>query len=113
MKITLFESALCCSTGICGPEPDLTLIQLQQLSLTLADRGIKLHRFAINQQPLAFTSETVVRETLKAEGPQALPLTIIDGNIIKKGAYPTMEDLRPFIPELADARPAPRILGQF
>ena len=113
MIISIFEPALCCSTGICGPEPDSDLINLQQLQLLLTNNGVSVKRFAINQQPLAFTSEACVRVALKSEGPGILPLTVINGAIVKQGAYPSLDDLKVHLPELALVRAAPRILGQF
>ena len=29
MTIEIFEPSLCCPTGVCGPEPDKSLIELQ------------------------------------------------------------------------------------
>ena len=42
LNIEIYEEAMCCSTGVCGPEPDETLIKTNQineyLEIILADK---------------------------------------------------------------------------
>lgn len=112
-KIEIFESSLCCSTGVCGPEPDKALIDLQNTINTLNKGGIKVERFAINQVPMAFVNNTVVRHFITTNGPGKLPLTLLNGEIIKQGAYPDVIELIQYIPELKDIKPDGKILGIF
>mgnify|MGYP001507819427 FL=1 len=32
LNIEIYEEAMCCSTGVCGPEPDETLIKVNQIN---------------------------------------------------------------------------------
>ena len=113
MKLEIFEPSLCCASGVCGPEPDKALIDLQNTIQILSKAGIELNRYAINQVPLAFTRNSVVKEFITTVGPAKLPLTLLDGQIIKAGEYPSLDELTALIPELKSIKPEGKILGIF
>jgi hypothetical protein len=113
MQLEIFEPALCCSSGVCGPEPDRALIELQNSIQILGKAGIIVNRYAINQVPLAFTGNPVVKQFIISNGPGQLPLTLLDGKIVKTEAYPTIEDLSVLIPEIRSIKPADSIPGIF
>lgn len=113
MILEIFEPALCCASGVCGPEPDKMLIDLQNTIQVLLKAGIKVDRYAINQVPLAFTGNPVVKQFIMTEGPGKLPLALLDGQIIKKEGYPNLEELSALIPELKNIKPEGKILGIF
>jgi hypothetical protein len=102
MKLEIFEPALCCASGVCGPNPDKALIELQNLLQIAAKAGIKVSRYAINQAAVAFVSNATVKQFIRTEGPGKLPLTLLDGIIIKQEEYPTLEELAVKIPALQD-----------
>lgn len=105
MKIEIFEPALCCASGICGPEPDKALLDLQNVIQTITAAGIEVKRYAINQAAIAFVSNATVKEFIRSKGTDKLPLTLLDGQIIKQEAYPSLEDLSVHIPELKNPVP--------
>jgi len=113
MKLELFEPSLCCESGVCGPEPDRVLIELQNTIQLLKKINVETKRYAINQSPMVFVQNTVVRDFIKANGPSKLPLVLLDNKIIKSGGYPTIDDLKVHIPELNEIKPDSRILGVF
>lgn len=113
MTIEIFEPSLCCPTGVCGPEPDKSLIDLQNTINILTKAMVRVKRYAINQVPLAFTGNPVVRQFITTEGPGKLPLTLLDGKIIKKGSYPALDELAVYIPEIKNLKPDSKILGIF
>ena len=113
MILEIFEPSLCCESGVCGPEPDKVLIDLQNTIQLLKKVGIETKRYAINQAPLVFVQNAVVRDFIKANGPGKLPLVLLDSQIIKTGGYPTTDELKAFVPELNDIKPDTRILGIF
>ena len=76
MKIEIYDPAMCCSTGVCGPSIDPELVRIQD-----ALRQIQ------KQAP-------AVAELLKNEGPQCLPLVFVDGVVLSKGRYPANEQLK-------------------
>lgn len=113
MKLEIFEPSLCCESGVCGPEPDKALIELQNTIQLLKKAGVETKRYAINQVPIMFVQNAVVREFVKANGPEKLPLTLLDNQIIKSSDYPTIDELKMLIPELNRIEPDTRILGVF
>lgn len=113
MKLEIFEPSLCCESGVCGPEPDKALIELQNTIQLLKKAGVETKRYAINQAPIMFVQNAVVREFVKANGPGKLPLALLDNQIIKAGGYPTIDELKMLIPELNGIEPDTRILGVF
>ena len=113
MKIQIFEPNLCCSTGVCGPTPDKDLINLQQTIQAANKAGIKIERYAINQQPLAFTSNETIRAYIKENGTGNFPVTLVDGAIILEKRYPSLEDFKKHVPELVDVKSEVEILGAF
>ena len=113
MKLEIFEPSLCCESGLCGPEPDKVLIDLQNTIQLLKKVNVEIKRYAINQAPLMFVQNIVVRDFIKANGPGKLPLALLDNHLIKSGSYPTTDELKVFIPELDGLEPDSRILGIF
>ena len=113
MKIEIFEPSLCCSSGVCGPEPDKDLIKLQNTIQILSKAMIEVKRYAINQVPLAFTGNPVVKQFITTEGPGKLPITLLNGQIIKKCGYPTLDELAAHFPEIKRIKPDSKILGIF
>ncbi|MCC5926900.1 MAG: arsenite efflux transporter metallochaperone ArsD [Bacteroidetes bacterium] len=113
MKIEIFEPNLCCSTGVCGPTPDKDLVNLQEMVQTAKKAGYTIQRYAINQQPLAFTSNDVIRQYIRENGTNNFPVTLIDGEIIKEKAYPSWTELSERIPELKQIKPTTTVLGTF
>lgn len=105
MQLEIFEPALCCSSGVCGPDPDKVLIELQNTIQILDKAGVKVKRYAINQVPLAFTGNTVVKQFIISNGPGKLPLTLLDGRIIKTESYPTLDELVLVIPAIKNIKP--------
>ncbi len=113
MKLEIFEPSLCCESGVCGPEPDKVLIELQNTIQLLKKAGVETKRYAINQAPIMFVQNAVVKEFVKANGPGKLPIVLLDNQIIKTGDYPTIDELKMLIPELNRIEPDTRILGVF
>jgi hypothetical protein len=50
------RSAMCCSTGICGTQNDPHLINFAAPLSQLGVRGIKIERYDLGQQPMAFVN---------------------------------------------------------
>jgi len=91
-KLDIYDPALCCSTGVCGPSPDAQLTAFASAVSTLKDR-LEVNRYNLAQQPGAFADSPVVNQVLQDEGPDALPIVLIDGKLVMKGIYPTGEQL--------------------
>lgn len=86
--LQLYDPPLCCSTGVCGPDIDPTLPRVAGFLAELGTRGIKVERFNLAQQPIAFVQNAAVRRLLEQHGVAALPAVFVDGELALQGAYP-------------------------
>lgn len=80
---------MCCPTGLCGNDLDPALVSFAALLTQLAGAGVKVERFNLGQQPMAFVQEPAVKALLDQEGVEALPVVFWDGAVRSKGRYPT------------------------
>jgi hypothetical protein len=91
--IRVFEPALCCNTGVCGPDVDQELVDFTADLNYLKKRGVDIERHNLANDPGAFASEESVRGFLQVAGSEGLPLTLVDGVTVMTGAYPTRDQL--------------------
>jgi hypothetical protein len=96
MKIQIYDPAMCCSTGVCGPSVDPELVRIQEALRQLQKQAsdIIVERYGLSNDPQAFVANTAVAELLKSDGPGCLPLTFVDGKLVSKGSYPGNEQLQ-------------------
>ncbi len=94
MSVTLrvFDPAMCCSTGVCGPSVDPELARFAADVAWLQKQGVTVERFNLSQQPGAFAETPAVKEAL-ARGVEVLPLVLVDDRVAVEGAYPSRETL--------------------
>ena len=92
-KLEVFDSPMCCSTGVCGPNVDPALVQFASDFLWVAGQGIHVERYNLAQQPQAFAANEIVKTALKEHGNACLPLILVDGAIVSEGRYPAREEL--------------------
>jgi len=93
VKIQVFDPAMCCTTGVCGPTVDPALPRIAADLDWLAQQGVEVERYNLSQDPAAFIGTAVVRRTLQAEGSACLPLVLRDGEIVRRGSYPERPEL--------------------
>jgi hypothetical protein len=95
MKLEFYEKSMCCSSGVCGPSVDDSLVRIQEnieyLKKKYSDLEVK--RYQPQTHGMAFMRAREVQKLVKAEKMKALPITTVNGIIIKKGGYPTLEEL--------------------
>ena len=108
MTLRIFDPPQCCSTGVCGPDVDPTLVQFAADLKWLAARGVSVERFNLAQQPEAFVREAAVREAIGTAGTGALPVVVVDGRIVSHSRYLDRDALAQ-IAGLAEAKPEPII----
>ena len=90
--IQVYDPPMCCSSGVCGPQVDPMLPRFAGLLAQLGGAGVKVERYNLAQQPLAFVQNAAVKSLLDLEGTEALPAIFIDGELVLKGAYPESEE---------------------
>jgi hypothetical protein len=95
-KLIVFEGMLCCSTGICGPEPDKALIQLNEdvkrLQREFPDKSIT--RASLSYMSETFLENPEVIKLVNQHGTKILPITMVDGKILVKQRYMTYDEMR-------------------
>jgi hypothetical protein len=95
-KIVIFDPPMCCSSGVCGPNPDSTLIDFQNLFTNLKKSGVDIERFIITQSPEKFKENPEVIKLIQEQQLKILPITMVDGKIVKTGKYPTEEEINEY-----------------
>jgi len=91
-KMIIFDPAMCCSTGVCGPSVDKELLRVSTVLNTLKNKGIIVDRHNLTNNPQIFIDNKVINEVLNTKGIEALPVTVVDGVVVKEGSYPTNEE---------------------
>jgi len=93
-KMQIFEPAMCCSTGLCGVGVDPELLRISTVLNTLKKNGIEVERFNLSNFPMEFINNQVINTLINSEnGIDKLPATVLDGEVIITGRYPTNEEL--------------------
>jgi AhpD family alkylhydroperoxidase len=91
--VLVFDPAMCCSTGVCGPSVDPQLARFSADLGWLKEQGVKVERFNLSQQLGAFVEHAPVKLALETKGEDALPLILVDGQVKSTGTYPSREQL--------------------
>lgn len=92
-KIEIFDPAMCCPTGVCGPSIDPELLRMATVINALKEKGIIINRYGLSNEPDDFISNKTINDILQKDGVNTLPVTLVDGVIAKKGEYPSNEEL--------------------
>jgi hypothetical protein len=95
-KLVVYEGAMCCSTGVCGPEPDKTLIEFNETLKKLHSdyKDLTITRASLSFNIDAFLENKDIFQTVKENGPGILPITTLDGEIVAKQRYLPYAELR-------------------
>ncbi|MEO5316761.1 arsenite efflux transporter metallochaperone ArsD [Pseudarthrobacter sp. CC12] len=94
--IRIYESALCCDTGVCGPDVDQSLVEVTADVRHLQSLGVDIARHNLASEPTAFAADETVRGFMHLVGSKGLPLTIVDGVTVATGNYPSRGQLLTF-----------------
>lgn len=91
-KMVIFEPAMCCSTGVCGPSVDPELLRVSAVIENLKKASVEVARYNLSSEPQVFMRSETVSNALNERGVGALPITMVDGKVVKSGSYPTNEE---------------------
>lgn len=91
--VQVYDPAMCCASGVCGPEVDPKLVQFAADLRALQENGVEVRRFNLAQNPAAFMECEPVRTALTEKGESALPMVFVGETVVASGAYPTREEL--------------------
>ena len=93
MTLEVFDPAMCCSTGVCGPTVDPSLAAFAGDLQWLESRGVDVRRYNLGQEPGVFATRDDVRQLLTDRGQSVLPIVIADGDVRATGRYPGRTEL--------------------
>ena len=97
MEIRVFDPPMCCPTGMCGPTIDQTLLDLNEVVMTLESKGISVARYQMSSHPNAFLRNAEVMKLVREQQMAALPITVIRGKVIKVGSYPNQAEVEKYL----------------
>ena len=107
--LQVFDPAMCCSTGLCGPEVDPQLVQFAADLDWLKSQGVIVQRHNLSQNPAAFVQNEIVKAALAMRGEHALPVLLANGKVSTTGSYPNRAALAALfkLPSPVSTEPAP------
>lgn len=105
--VTVYDPALCCPTGVCGPGVDPALLQIARDLRWLEVQGAAVTRVGLSQEPQAFVANGKVTGLMQAFDDGALPAVLVNEVVLTYGRYPSREEmvaaLSPALPTVAAA----------
>lgn len=91
--VAVYDPAMCCSTGVCGPSVDPSLLAVARDLRWLTSQGVSVERYGLSQKPDAFVRQPKVTGLLQAFGDKALPATLVNGEVLAYGRYPSRDEI--------------------
>ncbi len=93
-RVEIFDPPMCCPTGVCGPTIDPALLDVNEMILTLQGESVPVARYQMASHAQAFVNNREVFRLLREKQLTALPITVVNGRVLKVGAYPTLAEVR-------------------
>jgi hypothetical protein len=93
-RVEIFDPPMCCPTGVCGPTIDPVLLDMNEMVLTLQGEGVFVARYQMASHAQAFVNNREVFRLVREKQLSALPITVVNGRVVKVGAYPTLSEVR-------------------
>ena len=97
VEVEIFDPPMCCPTGLCGPALDQTLLDMNQIIATLQASGVRVERYQMTSHPYVFMNQVEVMRLVRERQLAALPITIVHGQVIKAGDYPTLTEVQSYL----------------
>ena len=92
--VEIFDPPMCCPTGLCGPTLDQTLLDVNEMILSLEAEGLRVARYQMTSHPNAFLNNVDVMKLVREKEMAALPITVVRGEVVKVGAYPALAEIQ-------------------
>jgi hypothetical protein len=86
--LQVYDPAMCCSTGVCGPAVDGELVRFAADLDWLKKQGVAVERYNAAHDAGAFVASAAVRRAVQEHGSRCLPLVLWAGEAVASGAYP-------------------------
>lgn len=91
--VEVYDPAMCCPTGLCGPGVDPALLQIARDLRWLEGQGVIVHRYGLAHEAQHFAANPRVTALLQAVGEGALPATLVNDAVLAHGRYPSREEI--------------------
>ena len=91
--ITVYDPAMCCSTGICGTDVEQKLVDLAADLDWLKEQGVRVQRFGLSREPAEFADNDTIRQIMQDSEGDDLPVFLVDGALKAKAHYPSRAEL--------------------
>jgi len=82
VRLEVYDTAMCCSTGVCGPEIDPVLVRFAADLKWLQEQDAEVQRFNLSQSLAAFVENEQVKQALTDRGETALPMILAGGRVM-------------------------------
>ena len=92
-RMSIYEPAMCCDTGVCGVNVDPELVRISTVINNLKKNGITIERYNLSSEPMAFVNNNKVKDALDQNGTDRLPLVLVNEDIVIEGRYPKNEEI--------------------
>jgi hypothetical protein len=92
--VEFFDPPMCCPTGLCGPTLDQTLLDVNEMIMSLQRDNLRVERYQMSSNPNAFLGNPEVMKLVREKQMEALPIIVVHGKIIKSGGYPSLDEVR-------------------
>jgi hypothetical protein len=93
LDIEIFDPPMCCPTGLCGPVLDQTLLDVNEMVMSLQRENLRVERYQMTSHPNAFLTNVEVMKLVREKEMAALPITLVNGTVIKVGSYPSADEI--------------------
>ena len=92
--VEFFDPPMCCPTGLCGPALDQTLLDVNEMIMSLQRENLRIERYQMTGNPNAFLGNAEVMSLVREKQMEALPIVVVHGRVIKVGSYPSADEIR-------------------
>jgi hypothetical protein len=96
-KMSIYEPAMCCPTGLCGVGVDPELLRISTALNSLKKSDIVVERYNLTNSPQKFLTNKEINRLLEKEGTKILPITVVDDRIVITGRYPRNDEIAGFL----------------
>lgn len=106
LTLHVFDPAMCCSSGVCGPDPDPRLPRFAADLAWLESQGVRVTRRNLAQEPAAFADNAAVKRLLEQWGQSCLPVILCEDRVVVRGRYPRRPELAALVGLAVEGTPA-------
>lgn len=91
--VQVFDPPMCCSSGVCGAEPDPALASFAADLAWISERGVQVQRYNLARDPQVFMGHDPIRVAVQSKGTSVLPMVLVGGAVVSEGRYPSRAEL--------------------